>query len=78
MKFHEWLEKHQRLVAAGAKVEEENNEFGPFRNARDAMEIAWDGACEACARAQNSMLRSMISRGEAADHCRALKTEVHK
>lgn len=73
MTFEEWLKKEQPLVAGGAKYEEENEEFGPFRNARDAMEIAWAAACEHCARAQSPMLRDMISRGKAADNCRALK-----
>jgi hypothetical protein len=74
--FTEWLEKNHKLVVAGAKVEREKGVIGDFTNLRDGMELAWDAACEACARAQNPMLRSMFSRTEAASHCRALKVEV--
>lgn len=73
--FTDWMEKHQRIVVAGAKVEKENGLPGLFASAYDAMEIAWDAALEAAARAQCPMLRDMISRGKAADNCRALMTQ---
>jgi len=65
--FRDWLAKNQPLLA------------GPSADAVwpgmvQGMELAWDAACEACARAQSPVLRDMTSRGAAADKCRALKS----
>ncbi len=64
MNFEEWWTK---------------DPFGPDTigkgGVKAASRTAWNAALEAAARAQHPMLRSMISRGQAADNCRALQVE---
>lgn len=66
--FREWLAKDQPLLAGSSSD-------AVFPGMVTAMELAWDAALEAAARAQRPMLRDMISRGHAATACRALKVE---
>lgn len=62
-KFEQWWESG----AAGEVIGK--------HGVRGAVALAWNAALEAAARAQAPMLRDMVSRGHAADLCRALKTE---
>lgn len=59
-RFEDWWNSDERFALA-------------HEDEKEQARATWDAACEACARAQAPMLRSMISRGNAADLCRSLK-----
>lgn len=70
MTFDEWIESDDGTATMVNLMSQGGASVGV---AKGVLRVSWNAALEAAARNQHSMLRDMISRGHAADQCRALK-----